>query len=113
MSQNGWRVVNRHITSAIDKNSRLSAKQPLMHVNRSHLSHVKDPRSSANQPLLLGGGVFGLCYKMYYRGMSFAVKQFNKHLSSQFDVIKEVSLIKQLDHPCFPFVYGICIESKP
>ena len=50
------------------KDTGLSANQPLMHVNRSHLSHVKDPSSSA------------------------------------VDVIKELSLIKQLDHPCFPFV---------
>ena len=102
-----------HFNLSHRKDTGLSANQPLMRVNRSHLSHVKDPSSSADQPLLLGGGVFGLCYKMYYRGMSVAVKQFNKHLSSQFDVIKEASLIKQLDHPCFPFVYGICIESKP
>lgn len=45
--------------------------------------------------------------------MSVAVKQFNKHLSTEFNVIKEASLMKQLDHPCFPFVYGICTESKP
>lgn len=45
--------------------------------------------------------------------MSVAVKQFNKHLSTEFDVIKEASLMKQLDHPCFPFIYGICTESKP
>ena len=102
-----------HFNLSHRKDTDLSANQPLMHVNRSHLSHVKDPSSSADQPLLLGGGVFGVCYKMYYRGMSVAVKQFNKHLSSQFDVIKEASLIKQLDHPCFPFVYGICIESQP
>ena len=92
-----------HFNLSHRKDTGLSANQPLMRVNRSHLSHVKDPSSSADQPLLLGGGVFGLCYKMYYRGMSVAVKQFNKHLSSQFDVIKETSLIKQLDHPCFPF----------
>ena len=90
-----------------------SSDLPLTHVNRNHLSNVKDLKSSVNQPLLLGCGVFGGCYKMYYRGMSVAVKQFNKHLSSEFDVIKEASLMKQLDHPCFPFVYGICTESKP
>ena len=45
--------------------------------------------------------------------MSVDVKQFNKHLSTEFDVIKEASLVKQLVHPCFPFVYGICTESKP
>ena len=96
-----------------NKDAGVSADQPLTHVNRSHLSHVKDLRSSADLSLLLGCGVFGRCYDMYYRGMSVAVKQFNKHLSSEFDVVKEASLIKQLDHPCFPFVYGICIESKP
>ena len=37
----------------------------------------------------------------------------NKHLSTEYDVIKEASLVKQLVHPCFPFVYGICTESKP
>lgn len=90
-----------------------SSDLPLTHVNRYHLSNVKDLKSSANRPLLLGCGVFGRCYKMYYRGMSVAVKQFNKHLSTEFDVIKEASLVKQLVHPCFPFVYGICTESKP
>lgn len=50
---------------------------------------------------------------MYYRGMPVAVKQFSKHLATAFNVIKEASLMKQLDHPCFPFVYGICTESKP
>ena len=87
--------------------------QPLAHVNRNHLSNVKDLNSSADQPLLLGCGVFGRCYKMYYRGMSVVVKQFNKHLSAECDVIKEASLMKELDHPCFPIVYGICTESKP
>ena len=87
--------------------------QPLAHVNRNHLSNVKDLNSSADQPLLLGCGVFGRCYKMYYRGMSVAVKQFNKHLSAECDVIKEASLMKELYHPCFPIVYGICTESKP
>lgn len=90
-----------------------SSDLPLTHVNRYHLSNVKDLKSSANRPLLLGCGVFGRCYKMYYRGMSVDVKQFNKHLSTEFDVIKEASLVKQLVHPCFPFVYGICTESKP
>jgi len=87
--------------------------QPLANINRRHLSHVKDPKGTADRPLLLGCGVFGRCYKMYYRGMSVAVKQFNKHLSSEFDVLKEASLIKQLDHPCFPYVYGVSTESKP
>ena len=68
-------------------------KQAPTHVNRNHLSNVKDVRSSADRPLLLGCGVFGRCYKMYYRGMSVAVKQFNKHLSTEFDVIKEASLM--------------------
>lgn len=95
------------------KDAEVSAVQALTHVNRSHLSHVKDPGSSADQPLLLGCGVFGRCYKMYYRGMSVAVKQFNKYLTSESDVIKEASLMKQLDHPCFPYVYCICVESKP
>ena len=90
-----------------------SSDQPLPRVNRNHLSNVKDIKSSADQPLLLGCGVFGKCYKMYYRGMSVAVKHFNKHLSTESDVIREASLMKHLDHPCFPFVYGICTESKP
>ena len=90
-----------------------SSDQPLTQVNRNHLSNVKDLKSSVDQPLLLGCGIFGRCYKMYYRGMSVAVKQFNKHLSTELDVIKEASLMKQLDHPCFPFVYGIYTESKP
>ena len=42
--------------------------QPLARVNRNHLSNVKDLNSSSDQPLLLGCGVFGRCYKMYYRG---------------------------------------------
>ena len=50
---------------------------------------------------------------MYYRGISVAVKQFNTHLSSESSVIKEASLMKQLDHPCFPYVYGNCVQSKP
>ena len=58
----------------------VSADQPLTDINRSHLSRVKDPKSSDDQPLLLGCRVFGRCYKMYYRGMSVAVKQFNQHL---------------------------------
>ena len=95
------------------KYAEVSAVQALAHVNRSHLSHVKDPGSSADQPLLLGCGVFGRCYKMYYRGMPVAVNQFNKHLASESDVIKEASVMKQLDHPCFPYVYGICVERKP
>ena len=45
--------------------------------------------------------------------MSVAVKQFNQHLSSKFDVTKEALLLKQLDHPCFPFVNGISVERKP
>lgn len=44
--------------------------------------------------------------------MPVAVNQFNKHLATEFNVNKERSLMKQLDHPCFPFVYGICTESK-
>ena len=91
----------------------VSADQPLTDINRSHLSHVKDPKSSDDQPLLLGCGVFDRCYKLYYRGMSVAVKQFNQHLSSKFDVTKEALLLKQLDHPCFPFVNGISVERKP
>lgn len=96
-----------------NKDAGVSADQPLTDINRSHLSHVKDPKSSDDQPVLLGCGVFGRCYKMYYRGMSVAVKQFNQHLSSKFDVTKEALLLKQLDHPCFPFVYGISVERKP
>ena len=95
------------------KDAPVSADQPVSHVKRSHLSHVKDPSGSTDQPLLLGCGVFGRCYKMYYRGISVAVKQFNTHLSSESSVIKEASLMKQLDHPCFPYVYGICVQSKP
>ena len=91
----------------------VSADQPLTDINRSHLSHVKDPKSSDDQPLLPGCGVFGRWCKMYYRGMSVAVKQFNQHLSSKFDVTKEALLLKQLDHPCFHFVYGISVERKP
>ena len=34
----------------------VSADQPLTDINRSHLSHVKDPKSSDDQPLLLGCG---------------------------------------------------------
>lgn len=47
------------------------------------------------------------------RGISVAVKQFNTHLSSESSVIKEASLMKQSDHPCFPYIYGICVQSKP
>ncbi|XP_058940191.2 cyclin-dependent kinase 1-A-like [Pocillopora verrucosa] len=95
------------------KDAPVSADQPVSHVKRSHLSHVKDPSGSTDQPLLLGCGVFGRCYKMNYRGISVAVKQFNTHLSSESSVIKEASLMKQLDHPCFPYVYGVCVQSKP
>ena len=95
------------------KDASVSADQPVSHVKRSHLSHVNDPSGSTDQPLLLGCGVFGRCYKMHYRGISVAVKQFNTHLSSESSVIKEASLMKQLDHPCFPYVYGICVQSKP
>ena len=35
------------------KDAEVSAVQALTHVNRGHFSHVKDPRSSADQPLLL------------------------------------------------------------
>ena len=91
----------------------VSADQLVSHVKRSHLSHVKDPSGSTDQPLLVGCGVFGRCYKMYYRGISLAVKQFNTHLLSESNVIKEASLMKQLDHPCFPYVYGICVQRKP
>ena len=103
----------RSIQLGHNKDAGVSADQPLTDINRSHLSHVKDPKSSDDRPLLLGCGVFGRCYKMYYRGMSVAVKQFNQHLSSKFDVTKEALLLKQLDHPCFPFVYGISVERKP
>ena len=96
-----------------NKDASVSSDQPVSHVKRSHLSHIKDPCGSTDQPLLLGCGVFGRCYKMYYRGISVAVKQFNTHLSSESSVIKEASLMKQLDHPCFPYVYGICVQSKP
>lgn len=46
------------------KDAPVSADQPVSHVKRSHLSHVKDPSGSTDQPLLLGCGVFGRCYKM-------------------------------------------------
>ena len=32
---------------------------------------------------------------------------------SKFDVIKEALLLKQVDHPCFPFVNGTSVERKP
>ena len=73
------------------KDASVSAAQPVSHVKRSHLSHVKDPSGSTDQPLLLGSGVFGRCYKMYYRGVSVAVKQFNTHLSSESSVIKHLT----------------------
>lgn len=71
-----------------NKDARVAAAQPLTQINRGLLSHCKDPRGSTDQPLLLGCGVFGKCYKMYYRGMSVAVKQFSKHLSS--DLVQSV-----------------------
>ena len=98
-----------------NKDASVSSDQPVSHVKRSHLSHIKDPCGSTDQPLLLGCGVFGRCYKMYYRGISVAVKQFKTHLSSESSVIKEASLMKQLDHPCFPtlmvFVYKANLTS--
>ena len=36
------------------KDASVSADQPVSHVKRSHLSHVKDPSGSTDQPLLLG-----------------------------------------------------------
>ena len=96
-----------------NKDASVFADQTVSHVKRSHLSHVKDPSGSTDQPLLLGCGVFGRCYKMYYRGISVAVTQFNTHLTSESSVIKEASLMKQLDHPCLPYIYGICVQSKP
>ena len=111
INQTLWRMRKRHsLQHSQNKDASVSADQPVSHVKRSHLSHVKDPSGSTDQPLLLGCGVFGSCYKMYYRGISVAVKQF---MSSESSIIKEASLMKQLDHPCFPYMYGICVQSKP
>ena len=84
----------------------------MSHVKRSHLSHVKDPRGSTDQPLLLGCGVLRRCYKMYERGILVAIKQFNTHLSPESSIIKEASLMKQLDHPCFSYVYRIVYKAN-
>ena len=49
---------------------------------------------------------------MYERGILVAIKQLNTHLSPESSIIKEASLMKQLDHPCFSYVYRIVYKAN-
>jgi len=64
-------------------------------INRKNLT---DDRSQSGEESYLGEGVFGVCSKKLYRGISVAVKQFKANASISL-VKHEASVLAKLDHP--------------
>jgi len=60
-------------------------------INRQNLEDV-------NNHVVLGEGVFGICYKKIYRGITVAVKQF-KDSASLTLVKREASILAKMEHP--------------
>lgn len=60
----------------------------------------------------LGHGVFGVCEKMYYKGIPVAIKKYN-NLSSVQDIRHEAAVMERCSHPSIPHIFGVNLTKKP
>ena len=60
----------------------------------------------------LGEGAFGKCFKMYYKGMPVAVKEFN-NLSTAEAVRHEALMMSKCCHSSLPHLFGVNLIKKP
>ena len=63
-------------------------------INKDHLT---DANSNGE---VLGAGVFGICSKKTYRGITVAVKEFKENVSLSLSLVThEASVLAKMEHP--------------
>ena len=82
---------------------------PTIHVHQIDTSLLSDP---AEGEVYLGRGSFSVVRLQIYRGIKVAVKEFLPR-TIYADVQNEASILALFCHPYLPFVFGLCITSRP
>lgn len=116
-SQNAVKFANKTAKMLQRENSNLKKRMSSMNaeslksnvvkeIRPDQLSVVKDKQDN---DIVLGQGRFGICKLMTLvlggESIRVAVKQYNE-LTSKYSVVEEASLLSQISHPMFPFVFG-------
>ena len=80
-------------------------------ISRNLLVAARDKKGNESKEFL-GEGTFGKCFKMYFKGMPVAVKEFN-NLSTAEAVRHEALVMSKCCHPSLPHLFGINVMKKP
>lgn len=80
-------------------------------ISRNLLVAARDKKGNESK-VFLGEGTFGKCFKMYFKGMLVAVKEFN-NLSTAEAVRHEALVMSKCCHPSLPHLFGINVMKKP
>ena len=106
-SQKNVKLLERKIQTLKEKYAMKS--NFVREVKEDQLSVVKD---SHDNEIVLGQGRFGICKLMSLavsgESVRVAVKHYNQ-LTSKEAVVQEASLLAQISHPAFPFVFGVVL----
>ena len=81
-----------------------------LEIDRGLLEQSKG-ESGKEHKVHLGSGVFGCCSKMFYRGVTVAMRAF--HSATEEEVKREARVMSNLKHPIFPLLQRICTLSTP
>ncbi|CAB4011817.1 probable serine threonine- kinase gdt4 [Paramuricea clavata] len=89
-----------------EKEKKLKSYRVTKSIERKNLKDI------SHKGAILGKGVFGVCKKMLYRGITVAVKTFQDNV--KLDLVKwEADVLNLFDHPGLPLVFGASLEVKP
>ena len=101
-----------------EENMEVTSKASHYTANPSSFHHINpvyitDPGvDGKSAETYLGSGSFSIVKLQVYRGIKVAVKQFRAG-SLQEDVLNEAKILNSLCHPNLPFLFGVCISTKP